>query len=52
VRTEHAVAAQNAALTETYPLPGDKMPDGTIYAGVSPDTQRPMYRTQEDSWWT
>src|SRR5262249_41064456 len=23
--------------------PGDKMPDGTIYAGISPDTDKPMY---------
>lgn len=22
---------------------GDRMPDGTIYAGISPDTNRPMY---------
>src|SRR4051812_25965700 len=25
--------------------PGDKMPDGTVYAGVSPDTRKPMYTT-------
>jgi hypothetical protein len=27
---------------------GAKMQDGSIYAGVSPDTGRPMYTTQED----
>ncbi len=27
---------------------GDKMPDGTIYAGISPDTARPIYTTAED----
>jgi len=29
--------------------PGDKMPDGTIYAGMSPDTQKPMYTTPADA---
>ena len=28
---------------------GDVMPDGTIYAGVSPDTGRPMYTTPKDA---
>jgi hypothetical protein len=28
---------------------GDTMPDRTIYAGVSPDTGRPMYTTPKDS---
>jgi hypothetical protein len=27
---------------------GDRMADGTIYAGVSPDTGRPMYTTPAD----
>jgi hypothetical protein len=35
---------------------GEKMPDGTIYAGVSPDTGRDMFLTGKDSflrksWW-
>jgi hypothetical protein len=29
--------------------PGDDMPDGTIYAGVSPDTGKPMYTTPADA---
>ena len=29
--------------------PGDKMPDGTIYAGISPDTGKPMYTTPLDA---
>ena|SRR5579862_4418643 len=33
----------------TEPKPGDKMPDGTIYAGVSPDTSKPMYATPADA---
>lgn len=28
---------------------GDKMPDGTAYAGVSPDTGNPMYATPADA---
>jgi hypothetical protein len=29
--------------------PGDRMEDDTVYAGVSPDTGRPMYTTQADA---
>ena len=28
---------------------GDKMPDGTIYAGLSPETGKPMYTTPADA---
>jgi len=28
--------------------PGDHMPDGTLYAGISPDTNKPMYTTLLD----
>jgi hypothetical protein len=28
---------------------GARMPDGTIYAGISPDTAMPMYTTRKDS---
>jgi hypothetical protein len=28
---------------------GDKMPDGSIYAGVSPGTDKPMYVTAKDA---
>jgi hypothetical protein len=28
---------------------GDKMPDGTIFAGISPDTKKPMYATPADA---
>ena len=28
--------------------PGDRAPDGTIYAGISPDTGQPMYTTPSD----
>ena len=28
---------------------GEKMPDGTIYAGISPATGKPMYTTPSDA---
>src|SRR5947208_2132008 len=31
------------------PQPGDRMPDGTIYAGMSPDTGKAMYTTPADA---
>jgi hypothetical protein len=33
----------------TAPNIGEKMPDGTIYAGISPDTHKPMYATPADA---
>jgi hypothetical protein len=35
--------------TTTFPAIGAKMPDGSIYAGVSPDTGRAMYTTPKDA---
>src|SRR5689334_9119417 len=32
--------------------PGDRMPDGTIYAGLSPDTDKPMYTMPQDAFYT
>jgi hypothetical protein len=32
---------------KTTPEIGDEMPDGTIYAGLSPDTGAPMYATPQ-----
>ncbi len=31
------------------PEVGQRIPDGTIYAGISPDTGRPMYTTPADA---
>jgi hypothetical protein len=31
------------------PTPGDKMSDGTIYAGISPDTGKAMYAAPKDA---
>jgi hypothetical protein len=33
----------------TLDKPGTVMPDGTIYAGVSPDTGKPIYATPKDA---
>jgi hypothetical protein len=35
--------------TKTTPKIGDRMPDGTVYAGISPDTGKPMYTTPADA---
>jgi uncharacterized protein DUF1566 len=59
-RSSTAVGAMAAATLEAggfdpaiaEPKPtvvGDKMPDGTIYAGASPDTGKPMYTTPDDA---
>jgi Protein of unknown function (DUF1566) len=42
--TVHCAANDTAA-----PQLGDTMPDGTTYAGVSPDTGQPMYTTPADA---
>src|SRR5437762_1894389 len=44
VFTKAGVANDRAASN-----PGDRMPDGRIYAGISPDTHKPMYTTPEDA---
>jgi Protein of unknown function (DUF1566) len=38
-------------MTQSSPEPkiGDKMCDGTIYAGISPDTNKPMYAMPADA---
>ena len=37
------------AETQEQLNPGDKMTDGTVYAGLSPDTGRPIYTTPADA---
>jgi uncharacterized protein DUF1566 len=56
-RTSKAVESMAAATLEAggfdaasaTPKIGDRMPDGTIYAGVSPDTGKPMYAAPADA---
>lgn len=44
------IAEQTLASGGVKPLqPGDAMPDGTIYAGKSPDKRKPMYTTPADA---
>ena len=49
LRTVTGEAAKSPANTNQSPAPGDKMPDGTIYAGFSPDTGRAMFATPADA---
>lgn len=41
--------AANANEAPTEPKVGDKMPDGTVFAGISPDTSKPMYVTATEA---
>jgi Protein of unknown function (DUF1566) len=49
VISKPAVANDSAAKAKTAPEIGDEMEDGTIYAGISPDTGKPMYATPADA---
>ena len=40
--------ANDDAKGKTAPKIGDEMADGTIYAGISPDTHKPMYARPKD----
>ena len=42
-------AANDDAKSKAVPQVGDKMPDGSVYAGISPDTNKPMYATPADA---
>lgn len=49
---ENKAAASAEPMCHEEPIErriGDKMPDGTIYAGISPDTHKPMYATSADA---
>ena len=41
--------AANANEAPAEPKVGDKMPNGTVFAGISPDTNKPMYATPADA---
>jgi hypothetical protein len=47
--TGEAAKAKAPANTNQAPAPGDKMPDGTIFAGISPDTGKAMYALPADA---
>ena len=47
--TGEAAKAKAPANTNQALAPGDKMPDGTVFAGISPDTNKPMYATPADA---
>jgi hypothetical protein len=44
----NAPANDTATKVNTAPEIGDEMEDGTIYAGISPDTHKPMYARLSD----
>src|SRR5262249_19594334 len=43
------VFMKSAAANDSEPQIGDKMADGTIYAGISPDTGKKMFTTPADA---
>src|SRR5947209_8501955 len=48
----HPVANDSGRVTTASPAalkPGDKMPDGTVFAGTSPETKALMYTTPKDA---
>jgi hypothetical protein len=45
-----AGASDAPANTNQAPAPGGKMPDGTVFAGISPDTNKPIYTTPDDAY--
>jgi hypothetical protein len=47
--TGDAAKPKAPANTNQAPAPGDKMPDGTVFAGISPDTNEPMYAMPADA---
>jgi hypothetical protein len=49
VHVHHAANDRNQPNAAAEPRVGDRMPDGTIYAGISPDTHQPMYATEADA---
>ena len=49
VQVHHVANDDSKLKVTTTPQVGDKMDDGTIFAGVSPDTNKPMYATPADA---
>jgi hypothetical protein len=47
--TGEAAKPKAPANTNQAPAPGDKMPDGTVFAGVSPDTGIAMFTMAKDA---
>jgi hypothetical protein len=46
----HPALNDDAKVTaKAEPKPGDRMADGTVYAGISPDTGKAMYATPKDA---
>src|SRR5947209_4395363 len=52
VHVHHAANDRNQANAAADPSVGDRKPDGTVYAGVSPETGQAMYSTPGDARFT
>ncbi len=44
-----AASNDKSAAAGVHQKPGNRMPDRTVFAGVSPDTGKPMYMTSQDA---
>jgi hypothetical protein len=49
VKVRPAANDDKSATIAAEPKVGDRMADGTIFAGISPDTNQPMYVTPKDA---
>ena len=49
VRVSPIANDDGKAVTSPVPKVGDKMLDGTVFAGISPETSKPMYATPADA---
>jgi hypothetical protein len=45
----HKATTETAGVAESSAKIGDRLPDGTVYAGNSPDTGKAMYAAPEDA---
>ena len=48
VHVHPAVNDDSKPAAKAESKPGDRMPDGSVYAGISPDTGKAMYATSKD----
>jgi hypothetical protein len=49
VANDAAPATNDAAPAKSAPKIGEVMGDGTVYAGISPDTNKPLYAAPADT---
>jgi hypothetical protein len=49
IRRQRLANDDSKVAASAEPKVGDKMPDGTVFAGISPDANKPMYATPADT---